>query len=80
MSTDSNATTCPGCVIAVEIYISVVRGTIKATKPPVLNPSDAVESLRSTDWANVVDLDYLKEQAQDGRGLRIYAAEQWEAR
>lgn len=71
------AQTCPGCVIAVEIYISVVKGTIIASAPPAATPAEAVDSLRRSKWAETVDLDLLSSEIADGRSLKIYNPEEW---
>ncbi|KQU44183.1 hypothetical protein ASG84_12730 [Rhodococcus sp. Leaf278] len=68
---------CAGCVIAVEIYISVVKGTIVASRPPALTAAQAIDSLRGTKWADTIDLDALARELADGRTLRMYDPVQW---
>lgn len=60
------AQTCPGCVIAVEIYISVAKGTTIASAPPAATPAEAVDPIRRSKWADAVDRDYFHLRSRTG--------------
>ncbi|MDV8024964.1 hypothetical protein [Rhodococcus sp. IEGM 1330] len=69
---DPDARMCAGCVIAVEIYISAVKGTILASRPPSISASEAIAQLSTTRWATYADLDSLRLEVSDGRTMHVY--------
>ncbi|MBY4206723.1 hypothetical protein HQO44_09635 [Rhodococcus fascians] len=67
---------CAGCVMAVEIYISAVKGTIVASSPPTPTAAQTIDSSRGSKWADTSDLTHSRMNWQ-GRTLRMYDPVQW---
>ncbi|WLP91347.1 hypothetical protein [Gordonia sp. NB41Y] len=63
---------CAACVMAAELYVAVAKGTVMASSGYTDSPAAAIDTLRKTPWSDVVDLDALVNECNDGRELVLY--------
>lgn len=64
---------CAACVMGVEILVAAVRGTEAVASGYDTDAQGAIDALRTSAWAGVVDLDSLSLQANDhDRGLAVF--------
>lgn len=72
---DAAAEMCGGCVMAAEIFISAVRGTVLASRPPSITAAAALDSLAGTRWSQVANLAQLRTELDDGRSMYLYGTD-----